>query len=164
MKEYIRTLIYVSVFSIILEIILPETKLKKYISTMISLLVVLVTISPIIKFIKNEDILAVISETYNSIDINIEDGKSYGNNEMYSNEQIRLNTKRKLELDMLNKCNEKGYLVNRVEVNLTNEYLISEVNIYISNIDTVNDAKKIINYIEDIYDLKKQVINIVKGE
>ena len=93
MKEYVRTLIYISVFSIVLEIILPNTKLKKHISTMISILVVLVTISPVVKYIKQEDVLYTLSKAYSNIDITLENNKYISDIDVYSKEQIRLNTK-----------------------------------------------------------------------
>ena len=41
MKEYISTILYVSIFSIILELILPDNKIKKYINSLIGLLIVI---------------------------------------------------------------------------------------------------------------------------
>ncbi len=166
MQEYIRTLIYVSVFSILLEVILPETNLKKYISTMIALLIVLVTISPVVKIFKSEDLLATITNTYENIESKVYINDDFLNEEMsmYSNEQVKYNVKRKIELDILNRYIEKGVMVNRVEVTLNNEYLIETVNIYVSDMDTVDDAKELMKCVIEEYKLEKKCINIIKGE
>lgn len=166
MQEYIRTLIYVSVFSIILEVILPETNLKKYISTMIALLIVFVTISPIINLFKSEDLLETITNTYENMEFNVDINNNFLNEEMsmYSNKQIKYNVKRKIELDILNRYNEKGVMVNKVEVVLNDEYLIETVNIYASDVNTVDEAKELMNDLIEEYKLEKKCINIIKGE
>lgn len=166
MQEYIRTLIYVSVFSIILEVILPETNLKKYISTMIALLIVFVTISPIVNLFKSEDLLETITNTYENMEFNVDINNNFLNEEMsmYSNKQIKYNVKRKIELDILNRYNEKGVMVNKVEVVLNDEYLIETVNIYASDVNTVDEAKELMNDLIEEYKLEKKCINIIKGE
>ncbi|MBR6689329.1 MAG: stage III sporulation protein AF [Clostridia bacterium] len=164
MKEYIISLIYVAVFSIILEVVLPDTKLKKYISTMIGLLVIIVTISPIIDLLNNEDVLTNISRTYANMNLNIETLSLNYDENMYGNEHIKYDVKRKIELDILNECNTTGILANRVNIVLTDEYLIKEVNIYVSDVNTVEDANKIIRKITDKYELKRSYINVIKGE
>ena len=166
MQEYIRTLIYISVFSIILEVILPETNLKKYISTMIALLIVFVTISPIVNLFKSEDLLETITNTYENMEFNVDINNNFLNEEMsmYSNKQIKYNVKRKIELDILNRYNEKGVMVNKVEVVLNDEYLVETVNIYASDVNTVDEAKELMNDLIEEYKLEKKCINIIKGE
>ena len=39
MTQYVSTIIYICVFSIILELILPNNKLKKYVSVLVSLVI-----------------------------------------------------------------------------------------------------------------------------
>lgn len=162
MREYIMTLIYISVFSIVLEVILPETKLKRYISSMIALTVIIVAMSSVIRFIKQEDVVSVLSNAYQNI--NLDFAGNWQQVEGSSEEQIKSSVKRKVELDILNRYNDNEVFVNKVEVDLTDEYKIKEVNIYVSDIKTVNEAKDIMRSVTEDYDLKDGYINVIKGE
>ena len=77
MKEYISTIIYVAIFSIILELILPNSKLKKYITSLIGLLVVITVSTPVINFLKNEDVILAISTAIDEITISKENFQEY---------------------------------------------------------------------------------------
>jgi len=165
MKEYISTIIYISIFSIILELILPNNKLKKYITGLIGLLVVIVISTPIINFLKNEDVILALSNAIDEINISSDEFKSYD----FSKERDRIvssSVKEMLEQEIKEACNNdlEEYKISKVRINLDDEYKVEEINITASNITDVEDARKIINYITNTYNVKEQVINILKGE
>ena len=165
MKEYISTIIYIAIFSIILELILPNNKLKKYITSLIGLLVVLVISNPVINFLKNEDVVLAISTAIDELTINNEEIKAYD----FSKERDRIinsSVKEKLEQEIKQACDKElsKYKINGVSINLDKEYKVEAINITASNVTDVEDARKIINYITDAYNVQEQVINIIKGD
>ena len=55
-KEYVTSILYIAIFAIILELFLPNTKLKKYVSSFISLLIIFVIASPIFTVLKKDGV------------------------------------------------------------------------------------------------------------
>ena len=164
MKEYITTLIYVSVFSILLELIIPETKLKKYISTIISLVILILVVTPIVNVVKAENILEVLAGKVDEINFNITNSSKEYDVNLYNNESISSSVKQRIEEDIYINCKKQEFNVVMVDVSLTDEYLITDVNIYVKDISNVDDARDIIRYVTDTYNLKKNYINIIKVE
>ncbi len=164
MKEYITTLIYVSVFSILLELIVPENKLKKYISTIVSLVILVLVITPLINVVKEENILEVLAGKVDEMNFNITNDSREYDVDLYNNEDLTSTVKNKIEEDIYDNCKEQDFNVAMVDVGLTNEYLITDVNIYVNNLSNVDDAREIIRYVTETYNLKKNYINIIKVE
>ena len=165
MKEYISTIIYVAIFSIILELILPNNKLKKYIAGLVGLLVLVVISSPVINFFKNENVIVALSNAVSEITTPNIEVKSYD----FSKEKDRMvssSVKELLEDEIKQACDNylSEYKVSKVIIELDDEYKVVEINVTATNILDVEDARKIINYITDTYNVKEQVINIIKGE
>lgn len=165
MKEYISTIIYVAIFSIILELILPNNKLKKYITALIGLLVVIVIASPVVNFLKDGDVIIALSNAIENVGTSQDTYPTYD----FSKERDKIissSVKEKLEDTIYESCVNKfpNYIVIGTDIEIDEEYKVKEINIIVKNIDTVQDARKIINYITETYNVQEQIINIVKGE
>lgn len=165
MKDYISTIIYISIFSIILELILPSNKLKKYISSLMGVLVILTIASPVVNFLKNDNVILAISNAIDEISISNENVTNYDFSKQ-KNRIINDSVKAKLEEEIESSCKEKldEYNIKNVSISLNEKYAVDEINIVAADIDNVEDARKIINYIIDTYNVQEQVINIIKGE
>ena len=164
MREYITTLLLVSIFSIIVSFILPETKLKKYITVIIGIILVSIIVEPIITFVKGDNVIRTLSMKIEEINDAINGNTKEVNSNLYNTEMARKTVEDKLKKDILNICSEEKITVKGVTVSMTNEYLVSSVNIYISNTvpkDKEIEFKKIII---DKYYLSEDCINIIKGE
>jgi stage III sporulation protein AF len=164
MKEYVTTLLLVSIFSIIVSFILPDTKLKRYITVVIGVILVSIIIEPIIAFVKGDNVINTLSVKIEEINNGINDSIKESNSTVYNMEMIRNTVEDKLKKDILNICSEEQITVNRVSINVSNEYLVSRVNIYISDTVDKNKVGKLKKRITDKYNLDEQDINIIKGE
>lgn len=165
MAEYVSTIIYISIFCIILELILPENKLKKYVSVLASLIILLNLISPIVNLIKNNEVVYTISETINKLEENVQ-VKQYDFNNL-GNRLIFSSVRENLEEDIYTKCNNSingKFKVSKVKINLTEEYMLKEINVYVQNLEEIAMAGEIIDYIADEYSVDSKIINIIKEE
>lgn len=133
MKNWAQSIIIAVIVVTIIEMILPNNKNKKYISTVISVYILFTIISPIISKISGKS-------------VNIED---YINTNMQTNiaslenntqiENLYLQT---LKTDITNKLKENGYTINSIDfkTNINSEILEIELKIdrnEISNIEIV---------------------------
>ena len=163
MSEYISTIIYICVFCIILELILPENKLKKYVKVLVSLVIILTLISPILNLFENEHVIATISNAIENIQSKV-DLKEYD----FSNVQNRIilsSTKESIEQEILSKCKEKfgeKYSINKVKITLDNDFRISDIDIYVEHLEQVAFAGEIIDFIAGSYNIQADLINVIK--
>lgn len=165
MQQYASTIIYICIFTIILELILPDNKLKNYVGVLVSLVIILTLLSPIVNLIKKDEVVAVISDAIESIQSKVET-KEYD----FSNLQNRLvfsSVKEEIENDIYLKCKEKfesKFGINKVKIILNEEYVVEDIDIYIDNLPEVAMAAEIIDYVAYKYSIEASVINIIKEE
>ncbi len=163
MSNYISTIIYICVFCIILELILPENKLKKYIGVLVSLVIILTLVSPLVNLFESEQVIATISEAVDSIKSKIEI-KQYD----FSNLKGRIifsSTKENIEREIINSCTEKfsiKYEIRKVKINLTEDYIIQDIDIYVKKLPEVSMAGEIIDYVSKKYNISAELINVIR--
>ena len=168
MSNYISTIIYISIFCIILELILPHNKLKKYIGVLISLVVILTLVSPLIDFFDEEKIVNVLSKSIEDIKLNVGSTNNLSYDfEDYKERAVLSNVKEKLEAEILNTCKEKfenDFQVSRVDISLDENYEITGVTVYVKKVEEIFSAYRIINFLEEKYNIKDYLIEIVEEE
>lgn len=163
MSEYVSTIIYICVFCIILELILPENKLKKYIGVLVSLVIILTLISPVLNLFESDSVVATISNAIDNVKSKIE-VKEYDFSNI-KNRIILSSTKENIEEDIALKCKEKfglKYNISKVRITLTDTYLIRDIDIYVKNLPEVAMAGEIIDYIASSYNIQVSLINVIK--
>ena len=163
MRDYISTIIYICVFSIILELILPENKLKKYIGVLVSFIIILTLITPVFNLLESESVVATLSNAIDSVKSRI-DVKDYDFGDV-QNRIILFSTKENIEKEIAIKCKEKfdkKYEINKVKITLGEDYTLKNIDVYVKKIYEVAHAGEIIDYIAGNYNIQSGLINVIK--
>lgn len=163
-KEYITSILYIAIFGIILELFLPNTKLKKYVSNFISLIIVITIISPVFNALKGEKIeealdnalLAISSNTASAVESEIDFSK-YMNTTIVS--RVKANLEEEL-YDSFSKSLENITEVKKVEVTLDENYYIQEVKVYIAEAD-FGLVKVILDKIISEYGVPSSMLKVI---
>lgn len=164
MKNYISTIIYICIFSIILELILPESKLRKYIATVIGLLIIITLVTPVFNFLKNDNVVEVISSTLNKVASNNVDKKNKYDFSNLQNKMILNRTKENIEEDILKSCTQKfDGKVKKVSIKLNDKYNIESIKVYVSDMEEIYLASQIMEYITDEYNVQNEYIEVIKN-
>ena len=132
-KGYINALLCLGIFVTILQLIIPKNKLRKYIYSLIGIIMIITVISPVVNLMKNETLESGINEVLANID-------SYG---------VESNVNRNYEYKEANDNTVKNQVILGMQNDITNK--LKEKNINVSNVDV---------YLEDDYDIKKIILNI----
>lgn len=162
MKDYIIGILYVAVFSLLIELILPNTKLKKYILTFVSLLLIINIIAPVVEILKAKNVEDVLKDITDKIgkeaDINIENS-SYD----FSKYSLTDSVKEKIEKSIKEKFGENR--IQDVNILLDKEYKVEDVEIHIargiekmSNIEVSN----FIQSLSDEYNIVQSKIKLIE--
>lgn len=117
-NSWAQVIILAVIISCVIEIILPGGNIKKYVKTVIGIYVLFVIVHPLISAVLNkklnvdsiiDDTISQMSE-YESTDITIE-----------TNNYIEKTYKQKLQEDMSQKLNKKGYDINSLNLYIETE-------------------------------------------
>lgn len=163
-KEYITSILYISIFAIILELFLPKTKLKKFISSLISLLILITIISPIFNIFTNENIEKALDKAIYALSNNNSSAStnSFDFNE-YKNKIIVSRVKENLEQELLAEFTKNAKDITNIKnvvVTLNEEYKIQEVIVYIQggNLDTI---KLLLDRIITKYNVPSSMLKVI---
>ena len=165
MQQYISTIVYICIFSVILQLILPDNKLKKYVGVLVSLIVILTLISPVIDVLNNDAVVETISSTLDNIQSNIEIKER--NTINLDSKIIFSSTKKKIENEIYTKCKEKfdsKFGIAKVKISLNAEYVVEYIDVYVNKLPEVAMAGEIIDYIATEYEIQADLINVIKEE
>lgn len=170
-KNYVTSILYIAIFAIILELFLPNTKLKKYVSAFISLLIIFTIVSPIFDILKSDKIESVLDNALlaisnNSNTIN-KDKQGDLNFSEYMNTAIVSRVKANLEDELFTKFSKNlkdVTTVQKVDVQLDENYIIEEVVVYVSD-GSISMAKLVLDRIISEYDIPSNMLKVInKGE
>lgn len=146
-----KGIIVAVIIASIIEMILPNGNSKKYIKMVIGVYIVFNIVAPVINKITNnsfslESIIDVNKYTNQIESYEVSTEKLDSNNESSIKEIYKIN----LEKDMKSKLEEKGYIVNSINIEINNdkEYTIKSVDLKISK--TGEQEEKKANTVEKI--------------
>ena len=170
-KEYVTSILYIAIFAIILELFLPNTKRKKYVSSFISLLIILTIISPVFNFLKGNGVEEAIDNALLAISNNTGTSNATQQGDLkfkeYMNTTIVSRVKTNLEGELFDKFSKNLKditTVEKVEVELNDDYKIEEVIVYTTD-GSISMAKLVLDKIISEYDIPSNMLKIVnKGE
>ena len=109
-NSWAQTIIISIIIITIIEIILPEGNNKKYIKIILGIYLIFSIISPLIKGLKNKSLN--LRSLYNSLDNKYENNI----NKLETSSYIENIYKEKIEEDIFNKLNEKGYKALNIDI------------------------------------------------
>ena len=111
-KNYINTLLCLGIFVTILQLVIPKNNSRKYIYSLVGIIMIISVISPVINFLKNENVEDSVNQvisnidSYKTLDNESDDSKKEANEELIRNQVIN-NIKNDIELK-LNQYNIKN--------------------------------------------------------
>lgn len=164
MKDYIIAILYVAIFTMLIELILPKTKLKKYILTLVALLLIVNIISPIVNILKTKEIETVLEEVTQTISSNIEKDNNFEIDSYdFSKYSLTDSVKSKIEDSIKEKIGEDK--INNVNIILNDTYKVEDVEIKIvKGLEKMSNMEisKLIQDISDEYNIAQSKIKIIE--
>jgi len=166
-KTYINTLLCLGIFVTILQLIVPKNKLRKYIYSLVGIIMIITIISPVVNLLRNENVEDGINQVIANIDeykldnsINHESFKE-ANEDTIKNQMIT-----SLKQDIKIKLNNKNIEVNDIQIYLEDDYTIKKINLEIKNLNNSNisfsDLNSIIKYINEEYEIDYSKIEVIE--
>ena len=166
-KTYINTLLCLGIFITILQLIIPKNKSRKYITSLIGIIMIITVISPVVELLKNENIENGVNQVLANLDeykveekLNDEEYKEV--NEDTIKNQVVLGIKQ----DINKKLSEKNIEVNEIEIFLEDNFDIKKITIDINNLknnDTAfSNLNSVIKFINEEYEVDYSKIEVIE--
>lgn len=161
-KGWIYVLIAISIISLLIELILPKTNLKKYIYMVTGILVILLLISPFVNILKEDSIDQAVAQVVNKMTASDggytkEDIEKMLDNK---NKTVLKTVVEKMNADIKVKAEKYGLIVENTVVSIDDKYDIEEIIIEAKNKVELERIKSVIKYISEIYNIPEQNITI----
>ena len=161
-RNWINMILALGILFTVIRIIVPNTKLKKYIYSLMGIVTIIVILSPVINLIKNGD----LENIFKNIFLNMASAETLNteytnlsNYEDVNKNNVKENFKLNVENDIKQKLAQNIDNEIQVEIDITDTYNIDKVTINVVG-DTSFD---IASFINQEYDIDRQKVIIQKG-
>ncbi|MCX8074929.1 MAG: stage III sporulation protein AF [Clostridia bacterium] len=166
-RNWISSLLCLGIFITFLELVLPNSKIKKYIYSLVGIVTIITIISPLINVYKNSNIESGIDEIIYTISKSSDtDQDSIENNNLGSS-LIKQEFIKNIQVDMKNKLENQGINVEKAEVALNDDYTIKGVIVSIKKSDqnttTASSVNKIVDYMNKEYSIDYSKITVIES-
>ena len=161
-RNWINMILALGILFTVIRIIVPNTKLKKYIYSLMGIVTIIVILNPVINLIKNGD----LENSFKNIFLNMASAETLNteytnlsNYEDINKNNVKENFKLNVENDIKQKLTQNIDNEVQVEIDITDTYNIDRVIVNIVG-DTSFD---IASFINQEYDIDRQKVIIQKG-
>lgn len=166
-KNWIISMLCLGIFTVIIQLIIPKTNLKKYIYTLIGIITVLTIISPVVNMLKKdsvEDSVSQVLAKFSNVedkDLKIDDIKNNSDN------VVREQFIKKIKEDIKSKLELKGIVTNSIDIKLDDKCNIERLTIKVKKIGdniTMNSVNNIVTYVHNEYQIEYSKITVSEEE
>lgn len=165
-RNWINMLLCLGIFTTIIQLIIPKNKLRKYIYSLIGIVTIITIVSPVINFVKNDNMEVTLKEVISNID---EGGYENIDEQKYKNiskDTIKQSFIDSLKLDITNKLEKIGIEVIKLNIFIDTEYNIEKIEINIKKIDNKNtkisSVTEVVKYVNEEYDVDFSKIIVIE--
>lgn len=131
LKNWIATILFVGIFFAFVQMIIPNTKLKKYIYSLIGVVTLITLMMPITNKLSINNLEEATKEVLNNIEGNCNSNTSK-ESENIINDNIKNEMSKKIKEDLKQKLLDQGIKSEMITIILDENYNIQKINIKIS--------------------------------
>lgn len=166
-KTYINTLLCLGIFITILQLIIPKNKSRKYIYSLIGIIMIITIISPVANLLKNQNIEDGINQVIANIDeFKVEESKNNSAYKEANEDTIKNQVILGIKEDVKNKLSEKNIETSDVQVYLEEDYNIKKITVNINNLSNddiaFSNLNSVIKYINEEYEIDYSKIEVIE--
>lgn len=169
-RNWIVSMLCLGILVVIVQLVIPRTNLRKYIYSLVGVIMVITIVSPIVDFLKEGKVKSSIDNVLNSItkENNITVSVNSGSLEDNNDKLVKTQFIQNLKSDIMFKLAHKDIVVNNINIVVDDEYNIVKIEVNISKLDNkktdLNSVNEVVGYINSEYDVDYSKISVVEEE
>lgn len=164
LKNWISTMLCVGIFITFIKMIIPNTKIAKYIYSLVGIMTVVTLVMPISKYLNVDKVEDATQSVLNSIEASSKNQIEIDNSESKEilNENLKNEFIKKIKNDIQNKLNENNISTELISVIVDEKFNIQKINIKVDknlNYDLIK-INSIFEIIQSNYNLESNKVSI----
>lgn len=164
LKNWISTMLCVGIFITFIKMIIPNTKIAKYIYSLVGVMTVVTLVMPISKYLNVDKVEDATQSVLNSIEASSKNQIEIDNSESKEilNENLKNEFIKKIKNDIQSKLNENNISTELISVIVDEKFNIQKINIKIDknlNYDLIK-INSIFEIIQSNYNLESDKVSI----
>lgn len=166
-KNWISALLCIGIFVSILELILPKSKMKKYIYVLVGIVTTITVISPGINLLKRDDIAKSVSSVVDNFsdNVNINSGANIEDFKKNQENIVKEEFINSFKKDIESKLTAMNVNVKEIEIIIADNYDIQKVRVKIKKLaeNGLGQVNKVVEYINNEYDIEYSKIEVIES-
>jgi stage III sporulation protein AF len=166
-KNWISALLCIGIFVSILELILPKSKMKKYIYVLVGIVTTITVISPGINLLKRDDIAKSVSSVVDNFsdNVNINSGANIEDFKKNQENIVKEEFINSFKKDIESKLTAISINVKEIDITIADNYDIQKVRVKIKKLaeNGLNQVNKVVEYINTEYDIDYSKIEVIES-
>jgi len=166
-KNWISALLCIGIFISILELILPKSKIKKYIYVLVGIVTTITIISPGINLLKRDDIAKSVSSVVDNFSSNVNINNSTDLDENKKNQEniVKNQFIDSLKKDIESNLTSRGVNVTEVYISLAENYDVQKIQVKTKSLSgaSLSEVSKVVEYINSEYDIDYSKIEVIES-
>lgn len=166
-KNWISALLCIGIFISILELILPKSKIKKYIYVLVGIVTTITIVAPGINLLKNDNIAQSVSAVAQNLseNVNINSDSGVENDAKSQQTMVKEEFINTFKKDVEAKLTLKGITVQEVYVIVNDNYDIQKIQVKVNKLSGggLNEVSKVVEYINSEYDIDYSKIEVIES-
>lgn len=166
-KNWISALLCIGIFISILELILPKSKIKKYIYVLVGIVTTITIISPGINLLKRDDIAKSVSSVVDNFSSNVNINNSTDLDENKKNQEniVKNEFIESLKKDIESNLTSRGVNVTEVYISLAENYDVQKIQVKTKSLSgaSLGEVSKVVEYINSEYDIDYSKIEVIES-
>lgn len=166
-RNWIVAMLCLGILIVIVQLVIPQTNLRKYVYSLIGIVTVITIVSPIVDVLKTGNVSSSISSVLDSMSSN-EDTITVNSDGLQDkqNELLKVQFIENLKSDVMFKLAHKDVVVNSINISVDDDYNITKIEVKIAKINvektSLNSVNEVIKYINSEYDIDYSKISVIE--
>ncbi len=165
-KNWINVLLCLGIFTVIIKLIIPKNKLRKYIYSLLGIITIIAIISPVINVFKNNEMDESIKEVLSNMDTSTDSEVDKESLKNVQKDAVKNSFVESIKIDIKSKLQEKGVTVNKVEIFMDDNYNIQKIEVNIAKLDgknsTLDSVNTVVKYVNSEYGIEYSKIEVIE--
>lgn len=168
-RNWINLLLCLGIFITILQLVMPKSKLRKYIYSLVGVITMITIVSPVMNMLEQDSMEDAIAQVISNMDMTSEENVDIEKYQQVNQDAVKKTFVSNLKRDIKNKLNTYGIEMKKSEVFVNSNYEIEKIEIHIGKLNQedgkISSVTQVVKYLNEEYDVDiSKIVVVEEGE
>ena len=168
-RNWINLLLCLGIFITILQLVMPKSKLRKYIYSLVGVITMITIVSPVMNMLEQDSMEDAIAQVISNMDMTSEENVDIEKYQQVNQDAVKKTFVSNLKRDIKDKLNTHGIEMKKSEVFVNSNYEIEKIEIHIGKLNQedgkISSVTQVVKYLNEEYDVDiSKIVVVEEGE